>query len=67
MTSIPVADNDVLSLNVGRTLLTTKRSTLTQVHLCLLEQCIFYGTSKYLPCVLNVWTFAPSRCTGPAL
>ncbi len=42
MTTIPVAENDVLSLNVGGTLLTTKRSTLTQVHLCLLELCIIH-------------------------
>lgn len=36
MATVPVADNDVLSLNVGGTLLTTKRSTLTQVctHAC---------------------------------
>ena len=31
MTTVPVADNDILTLNVGGTLLATKRSTLTQV------------------------------------
>lgn len=32
MATVPVADNDVLSLNVAGTLLTTKRSTLTQAE-----------------------------------
>lgn len=31
MTTVAVADNDVLNLNTGGTLLATKRSTLTQV------------------------------------
>lgn len=32
MATVAVADNDVLNLNVGGTLLTTKRSTLTQAE-----------------------------------
>ena len=31
MAGVPVADNDVLDLNVGGALLTTKRATMTQV------------------------------------
>ena len=31
MQTLPVADNDIVNLNVGGTLLSTKRSTLTQV------------------------------------
>ena len=31
MSSVPIADNDVLDLNVGGSLICTKRSTLTQV------------------------------------
>lgn len=33
MAKVPVADNDILPLNVGGTILATKRATLTQVAL----------------------------------
>ena len=33
MTAVGIADNDVLDLNVGGTLLSVKRSTLVQVRL----------------------------------
>ena len=35
MATVPVADNDVVDVNVGGTIVSTKRSTLTQVGHCI--------------------------------
>jgi len=34
MTTVQVADNDIVDINVGGTIVSTKRSTLTQVGCC---------------------------------
>ncbi len=35
MATVPVADNDVVDINVGGTIVSTKRSSLTQVGHCI--------------------------------
>lgn len=48
MTTVQVADNDIVDMNVGETIVSTKRSTLTQVGCC--------STYRTIPTVLYIHT-----------
>ncbi len=58
MTTFPVADNDVVDINVGGTILSTKRSTLTQVgHFIYHTTPTFlYIHTQFVLCILEFLT-----------
>ena len=61
MTSVQVADNDVLELNVGGSLMTTKRSTLTQVGI--FRGILGYAASMPISQTSNI-SFPACICAG---
>ncbi len=55
MTTVQVADNDIVDISVGGTIVSTKRSTLTQVILCVSKLKRHAGKRIVLGCQIQ-WT-----------
>ena len=54
MASVPVADNDIIHLNIGGSLMSTKRLTLTQVGLLTVHAPGITAVSSRPQCVKHV-------------